>query len=246
MWRPEITIDDAPALASGPLVLDIIEQCLGEQGRCRIALSGGSTPQPLFEWLRDHLPEAYYPALAITWADERILPTTDAGPALADEGMPRWSAWHPDTNLHLAWRHWLQHVSVLPGDVLSMHGIDPEDARAQFTPAFLDRFDGAIDLALLGAGPDGHIASLFPDHEALEVEGCAVAVTDSPKPPAGRLSLTLGVLAEARHRVVVARGADKATVFAQALDGELPLGALLREATGSTRWVVDPAVARDL
>lgn len=243
MIRPHVHVDATPAVAAGPQILARIEDCLAERGRCRIALSGGSTPGPLLRWLGEHVPAAYYPALAITWADERILPTLDGGPHLGDDGWPRWGAWHPDTNLKLAWTRWLEAAEALPGDVLGMHGLDPVDAEAQFTPAFLERFDGAIDVALLGVGPDGHVASLFPEHEALGVEGCAVAVPDSPKPPPGRLSLTLGVLAEASHVFVIATGAEKAAPLRRALQGEGPLGRLLTEAVGEVAWWLDEGAA---
>ena len=68
--------------------------------------------------------------------------------------------------------------------------------------------DGALDVALLGVGPDGHVCSLFEGHAALdEQERLAVAVTDSPKPPPRRITLTLRTLASARLIVIAAFGA---------------------------------------
>ena len=75
-----------------------------------------------------------------------------------------------------------------------------------------------LDLALLGVGADGHVASLFPGHPALdETERYVVAVRDAPKPPAERLTVTLPVLAAARAICIAAFGPEKAPVLRAAL-----------------------------
>jgi 6-phosphogluconolactonase len=76
-----------------------------------------------------------------------------------------------------------------------------------------------LDLALLGVGPDGHVCSLFPGHPLLrEDRRWAAALDDAPKPPPGRLTLTLPTLAAARLVVVVALGAAKAPAVREALE----------------------------
>ncbi len=83
-------------------------------------------------------------------------------------------------------------------------------------------------------GPDGHTASLFPEHAALLASGYAVAVHNAPKPPAERVSLTLGALREARQVVFLVTGEDKAEALARARRGEVPAGMI-----PGARYLVD-------
>jgi 6-phosphogluconolactonase len=105
---------------------------------------------------------------------------------------------------------------------------------------------GGLDLVLLGVGVDGHVASLFPDHPALHASGVCVGVPDAPKPPPERLTLTLSVLEEVEHAVLVATGADKASVLQRALQGDasIPLGRY--RPRGEHTWVLDPAAAAEI
>ena len=97
---------------------------------------------------------------------------------------------------------------------------------------------------LLGVGGDGHIASLFPSHPALEATGLCVAITDSPKPPPQRLSLSLPVLAAVSHAVLLARGSGKASVLARGTDPALPIGRY--QPHGAYHWVIDHAAGAAL
>ena len=91
--------------------------------------------------------------------------------------------------------------------------------------------DGRLDIALLGMGPDGHIASLFAGHAGLAIhDRYAIAITDSPKPPPRRLTLTLPILASARTAIVAALGTSKSQALANAIgnpDSLLPVAQLL-------------------
>lgn len=96
---------------------------------------------------------------------------------------------------------------------------DVDAAAAAYSEMLRRDGSGRFDLVMLGIGPDGHVASLFPRHPALEVsDRTAVGVTDSPKPPPARVSLTLPTLNRARAVWFLASGESKADAVARALD----------------------------
>jgi 6-phosphogluconolactonase len=199
-----------------------------------MAIPGGSVATHCFpalvelplDWNRVHL----------FWADERAVPPLDA-----------------ESNYGLAARLWLAPAQVPTGSVHRMPAERADlTAAADAYAAELSSVLGAVpvlDLALLGMGPDGHVASLFPDHLLLrEEERLVSVVTDAPKPPARRLTLTMPVLARARRVIVVAFGASKADAVSEAVTNEhseLPVAQLLRRAVSSL-VLADEAAASQL
>ena len=235
---------DLPGVA-GPMIAEAIARTIRKHGRCRLGLSGGSTPASTFAWLRANLPPSTYGQLWVTWIDERNVPllaTAEGGSSQAQPGD--WQAFSPDSNLHLAYTHWLAHVPMPPQQVLpmSLGGALPDEVL-RFGRAFLDAFGGGLDVTVLGAGPDGHIASIFPDHPAMAVDDVCLGVHDSPKPPAERVTLTLPVLRRSTYTFLLATGAAKADVLLRAWHGDdtLPLGRLQPE--GDAHWILDPQAA---
>jgi 6-phosphogluconolactonase len=95
-----------------------------------------------------------------------------------------------------------------------------------------------LDIVLLGIGEDGHTASLFPGHPALNASGLTVGIRDSPKPPPQRVTLTLNALQSARRVIILATGAGKADAVAKAKRGEVPSGMI-----AGARWLIDRAAA---
>jgi 6-phosphogluconolactonase len=198
-------------------------EAIALRGLFSIALPGGSVATTCFPTLAP-LPLAW-DHVHFFWADERAVPPSD-----------------PDSNYGLAAQLWLKAASVPYSSIHRMMPAESEGltAAADAYASELTRVLGALpelDVALLGMGPDGHIASLFPDHPVLREEHRLVsAVTDAPKPPPRRLTLTMPVLARARRAIVVAFGGSKAAVLAEALNQEgssLPVAQLLRRATSS-------------
>ena len=148
----------------------------------------------------------------VFWADERAVAPADA-----------------ESNYKLAASLWLEPAGVPASSVHRMPADGPDLASAAAAyETELARTLGArgrLDYLLLGAGPDGHVASLFPGHAALEESvRTVVVVEDAPKPPARRLTLTMPVLVAARRVVVAAFGDEKAEMLGEIrAHGESPL-----------------------
>lgn len=187
-----------------------------------VALPGGSVAAALFPTLATLTVD--WTRIEIFWIDERAVPPD-----------------HPDSNFALASRLLLVPAGVPPARIHRMRGELPElDQAARRASDELKSVAGDpphVDLALVGVGDDGHVASLFIGGTGLEpCPTPVIAVYDSPKPPSRRLTLTLSVLANAGLVVVAALGASKAAVMRGALDrsgAATPAAELLRRASSS-------------
>ena len=166
------------------------------------------------------------------WGDERFLPDGD-----------------PDRNETQAREALLSHLDVDPARVHPMPadtGQGAEAAAAAYAEELVAAGSPKFDVLMLGVGPDGHVASLFPGYPQLEVtDAAAVAVHDSPKPPPTRVSLTFPRLDRAREIWFVVSGEDKADAVAQALSGgDVP--AAHAKGQDRTLWLLDQAAASKL
>lgn len=240
--RPRVyVVEDAEAVANvaAETVVDAIKTAAGRRGRCVVALSGGSTPARLYALLASSAYDAPvpWPAVDLVWGDERAVPPDDAASnyRMADEsGLLRRS-------LHGVYR--------IPGER------DPEEAALLYEetlrqvlggpPEAAAGDAGPLDLALLGLGEDGHTASLFPGSIVLEEKDRLVRATEEQ---AGhrRLTLTVPLLAGARHVVFLVAGAGKAPALAQVLDpaGDAPAARVIRRAERVTVLADRAAAAR--
>jgi 6-phosphogluconolactonase len=196
-----------------------------------IVLTGGSIAPAFFPRLARL--ELDWARVRFLWGDERAVP--------AD---------HEESNFRVARELWLEPAQVPASSVRRMPADAPDLALAAAAyAAKLAAVAGEpprVDLALLGVGDDGHVASLFPGHPLLaERKATVAAVLDSPKPPPRRLTLTLPTLAGARLVVVAALSAGKAAAMAAALgdpSSELPVAMVLRGARRSL-VLLDPSAA---
>jgi 6-phosphogluconolactonase len=105
-----------------------------------------------------------------------------------------------------------------------------------------------FDVCLLGMGPDGHVASIFPEHPSSYETGDVIAVRSAPKPPPERISLTLPVINRSREVWFLVSGADKAAAAKMALLGAGPVQvpAAGVSAAGRTLWLMDREAASEL
>ena len=140
-----------------------------------------------------------------------------------------------------------------PGNVHEVPASDEvatvEESAAAYAATIRAHGAGSFEVLMLGVGPDGHIASLFPGHAALDVtDEITVAVHDSPKPPPLRVSLTFEAMGRARAVWFLVSGAEKATAVATALAGgdrrEIPARGVV--GTEETAWLIDAAAASEL
>jgi 6-phosphogluconolactonase len=186
------------------------------KGARTLVLAGGTTPQRCYELLS---------TMEIEWGRVSVL--------FGDERCVRPD--HPESNYRMAREALLDRVA--PATVYRMPAeLGPEEGAelyahvvAKVTP---------LDLVVLGVGEDGHTASLFPGHPALEAQGLVVGIHDSPKPPPERVTLTLNVLQAARIVIILATGAGKADAVARAKRQEVPSGMI-----AGARWLIDRAAA---
>lgn len=185
-------------------------------GAHTLVLAGGNTPKRCYELLAGA--DVQWGRVTVLFGDERCVPP-----------------FHPDSNYRMARESLLGRVA--PATVHRIAGeLGPDQAAAAY-----DRVVGAVaplDVVLLGAGEDGHTASLFPGHPELQAQGWAVGVRNAPKPPPDRVSLTLPALQGARQVIVLATGAGKADAVARARRGEVPSGMI-----AGALWLLDRAAA---
>ena len=176
------------------------------------------------------------------WGDERFLPKghSDRNETQAREAfLDKFADVIPPDNIHFVPR-------PNPGEGIATPEVAARlyaEELATFSPSGADV--PAFDVLLLGVGPDGHVASLFPNHPGLDAEGWTTGVRDSPKAPPLRVSLTFDAIAQAKSVWLVVAGADKAEAVASAWSGAprnvTPAGSV--SGTEETLWFVDEAAA---
>lgn len=153
---------------------------------------------------------------------------------------------------------WILQVPIKPEHVYTINsGLSVEAAADDYTAKVQSVFPGSdrprFDLLLLGMGPDGHTCSLFPGHPILQETGKIVAsLTDSPKPPPARITLTLPVVNSAHCVMFIVMGASKASLAAKALDlnksiddDDMPPAGKVRLDLGELHWFMDQAAAAE-
>jgi 6-phosphogluconolactonase len=199
----------------------------------QVALTGGTIADAVHRELTrlSASSEVDWSRVVVWWGDERFVPPDS-----------------PDRNAEQARAGFLSTVGVDPAKVHEMPSTadapDVDAAAVAYSDLVRTHGSGEFDVMMLGVGPDGHVASLFPGFPQLDVEDrIAVPVTDSPKPPPERVSLTFSALNRADEVWFVVSGADKAEAVGRAL-ADAPPGVREIPATGvrgqvQTIWFLD-------
>jgi 6-phosphogluconolactonase len=213
----------------------LILETLKTKPRCMLALSGGATPKKLYQRLAKP-PFAQQIPWSKVWlffGDERCV-----GPE------------HPDSNFRMVKEALLNHVPVLSHQVLRMHGEEAPPQAARDYENEMKRIFGteqpfpSLDLILLGLGPDGHTASLFPDSPAM-IDGDRWVVGNVVRSlQTVRITMALPVLNAAKNVWFLVTGNKKSDIYKRVQEAANPAlpASLVDPASGQLRWYIDKAL----
>jgi 6-phosphogluconolactonase len=240
---PEVVVrpdaDDLAATVARELVARLAA-AQAEHGTASVVLTGGGIGTAVLRAVAAAGSAVDWTAVDVWWGDER------------------WVAADDDDRNEKGAREALLDVVGVPAD--RVHAIpasdtgfaEPEDAAAAYA-AELTRVGGGalprIDVLMLGVGPEGHVASIFPDSPAVGDDRPVVAVRDCPKPPPTRVSLGFAAITAADEVWLLVSGEGKAEAVARALSGaETPASLPAAGAVGrrTTRWMLDQDAASQL
>ncbi|KAJ9563855.1 hypothetical protein OSB04_009015 [Centaurea solstitialis] len=250
--RGEVRIHESLDELSTDLVdyiAELSEISVKDRGVFAIALSGGSVISLIRKLCEaPYMKTVDWSKWYIFWADERVVAKT-----------------HVDSNYKLAKDHLLSKLPIVPSHVYSINdSLTAEEAANEYEFVIRQLVKTRVvnvsaitdcpkfDLILLGIGPDGHVASLFPNHSALEEKNEWVTfITNSPKPPPERITFTLPVINSAANVVVVATGGGKAEAVRLAIDDvgpECPVlpARMVQPGVGKLVWFLESPAASKL
>lgn len=244
MSEAEPTVDVHPSKqslsdAAAARFVTAVADAQATRGVAQVALTGGSMGSAIFASLLA-VPDRSavdWSQVYVWWGDERYLPAGD-----------------PERNDTQNDEAGLSQLGLDQGNVFRVQGPDASASAEASADAYgrtvRDAGQGEFDVVLLGVGPDGHVASLFPHHPAQRIsDAIAVAVHDSPKPPPDRVSLTFDALNRTREVWFLVAGSDKADAVAAALAPDadrwdVPASGV--RGSVATRWLLDEAAAANL
>ncbi len=237
---PQIVVKHNPAdfARAGAMIFQTAATtAVRQRGGFMVALSGGATPRGMHRTLaqKPFSSEVPWEKTDIFWVDERCVPESD-----------------PANNYGAAGEDFLKQVPVPAEQVHAMPSeVPPEKGALRYQQELLYYLQPEIgqcpifDLVFLGMGGDGHTASLFPGHDALDEEERLVVAVKGGDPNVSRLTMTLPLLNRARQIVFLVSGTEKAeilrTVFEEKAAG-LPVQRI-RPSEGDLTWLLDREAA---
>lgn len=238
--EPRIEVHDGAAALATAVAGELLHRLADAQaagGTPQIALTGGTIAEDIHREVARLSPdtEVDWSRVVVWWGDERFVAPDS-----------------PDRNCEQARAAFLDAVGVDPAHVHEMpstaDAADVDAGAAAYAATLREHGSGEFDIVMLGIGPDGHIASLFPGFPHLEADGIAVGVTGSPKPPPERITLTFAALNRARSVWLLVSGSGKAAAVASALGGADPHDTPAAGVSGreETIWFLDRDAASQL
>ena len=244
--RTELVVhEDASSLAGdvASRLLDRIEEAQGRGEVPNIGLTGGTIADAIHREVARRASDSSvdWSRVVIWWGDERFVPASSS-----------------DRNAGQARAAFLDQLPLDPANVHEVPASDEvssvEESAAAYAATMRSHGAGHFEVLMLGVGPDGHIASLFPGHPGLDAtDEIAIAVHDSPKPPPLRVSLTFEAMDRAKAVWFLVSGAEKAAAVAAAVTLPASAGGDRREipargvvGTEETVWLIDAAAASEL
>ena len=214
-------------------------EAVERRGSFTVALSGGSTPKLLFELLadpnepfRDQIP---WSDIHFFWSDERHVPPD-----------------HPDSNYGMANEAMLSRVPVAKSNIHRVPSENPNatEAASEYEQTLIDVTQQSVpqlDLILLGLGPDGHTASIFPGSEVLQETKRLVAAPWVEKFQTYRITMTLPLLNNGASVIFLVSGAEKATIVKEVLEGPQKYPAqAIKPTHGELLWMLDKDAASEI
>lgn len=246
MSRITVYPDHASLIAGATdLIVELAAKAIAERGRFTLALSGGSTPRPVYARLatEDFRDRIDWPKVQIFFGDERCVPPDN-----------------PQSNYHMVRTALLDQVPVRPGNIHRIRGEEaPEKAAADYTGTLQHQFGGDIafggsppegfDLILLGMGDNGHTASLFPGLAAVTETVRWVMALYVEVAGMWRVTMTPVIINAARQVVFLVSGTEKAEMLQRVLEGPYQPAVLpsqiIKPVSGGLHWLLDaPAATR--
>jgi 6-phosphogluconolactonase len=226
--------------AAADEVLHAATKSIGQRGRFTLVLAGGSTPKNLYTLIAANAAGVPWDKIYFFWGDERHVPPD-----------------HADSNFRMANEALLSKVPVPTANIFRIPAENPDAAAAAQTyEATLRKFFELrggefprFDFILLGIGPEGHTASLFPETTALQEKSRLVVDNWVEKLKANRITMTLPVLNAAREVAFLVSGMDKAPIVHEVLEGKAPEKypcRMVQPNDGKLIWFVDRAAASEL
>jgi 6-phosphogluconolactonase len=233
--RKVITVTDAEALAKAAADR-LLARIAANDGRIAICLAGGSSPKKLYELLATDPYRKQIPWDRVHWfiGDERLVPTSDSRNNMAMARSAFLDALAPPSHIHPIL------TDVASPDESAAHY--ERELKSFYGADHLDRARPLFDLLLLGVGPDGHTASLFPGYPAVQESArWVVGVPQAHVEPfVPRVTLTLPALASCREMLFEVSGSSKRAILTRVLGGE-NLPASIARSEGETVFLVDQA-----
>jgi 6-phosphogluconolactonase len=233
---PEILLHARPDEVAEALAARLMARLTEIQRDFRVpqlALTGGRIATRAFRKLAAEGPNSAvdWSRIELWWGDERFVPANDAE-RNAEPALDLFAPLALDTD----------RIHAMPA---SDGGLDLDQAAEAYARELSDVI---FDICLLGMGPDGHVASIFPEHPSSYAEGDVIAVRSSPKPPPERISLTLPVINRSQEVWFVVSGTDKAAAAKMALLGAGPVQVPAAGVSGAERtlWLMDRDAAAEL